>query len=148
MPTYETEIFFPYDAKDVFAMVEDIESYPLFLPNCDYLKIISDVAHGDERKINAEMGVKYKIFSEKFRSDVSINNGANEITVQLASGPIKKMSNVWRFCDHLNGCNAHFYIQVEMKNLPLRLALAAAFKIGIREITEAFLNRADVLYGK
>ncbi|MBL1420171.1 MAG: hypothetical protein COC24_006635 [Alphaproteobacteria bacterium] len=154
MPKYQTEIFFPYSVQKIHNMVADIEKYPEFLPNCSHLIIKnsqktpdSGQKGGKKRVFLAEMGVKFSVFSEKFDSNVEIDDMFHEINVTLNSGPLKNLINNWKFetADN-NGCIAHFSLQVEMKNLPLRLALAAAFKIGVKDIEQAFITRANKLY--
>lgn len=154
MPKYQTEIFFPYEVEKIHNMVADVEKYPQFLPNCDHLIIKNDPKTGkkpqktaEKQRFLAEMGVKFSVFSEKFDSNVEIDNMFHSINVTLNSGALKNLTNSWKFVEaENNSCIAHFSINIEMKNLALRLALAAAFKIGVNEITQAFIKRADQLY--
>ncbi len=146
MPSHKTEIFFPFSPEKVFEMVKNIEEYPHFLPNCEYLTVKNTKKTPEITHILAEMGVKYSIFREKFTSNVQINDKNKTIIVKLDSGVLKSLSNEWQIIEHKNGSIAKFSIQIEMKNIPLRLALAAAFKIGVNDITEAFKQRANHLY--
>ncbi|PCI85601.1 MAG: hypothetical protein COB24_12475 [Hyphomicrobiales bacterium] len=147
MPKYQTEILFPYSVEKIHNMVADIEKYPEFLPNCSHLTIKNSQKNTKKRTFLAEMGVKFSVFSEKFDSNVEIDDMFHEINVTLNSGPLKNLTNNWKFENTNNGgCIAHFSLEVEMKNLPLRLALAAAFKIGVKDIEHAFITRANKLY--
>uniref|UniRef100_A0A2A4YR91 Coenzyme Q-binding protein COQ10 START domain-containing protein n=1 Tax=OCS116 cluster bacterium TaxID=2030921 RepID=A0A2A4YR91_9PROT len=147
MPKYQTEIFFPFSVEKIHNMVADIEKYPEFLPNCSHLIIKNSQKTAKKRLFLAEMGVKFSVFSEKFDSNVEIDDMFHEINVTLNSGALKNLTNGWKFIEHGdNQCMAHFSIEIEMKNLPLRLALAAAFKIGVKEIEQAFVTRANKLY--
>lgn len=158
MPKIETEIFFPYSVENIHNMVADIEKYPEFLPNCSSLTVKKrektaqkGSKNVEKEHILAEMGVKYGLYSEKFDSNVTVNHMFHEIDVSLSSGPLKSLTNHWKFVEHQNkqkikGCMATFSIEIEMKSFPLRLALAAAFKIGVNEITKAFVTRANKLY--
>ncbi len=127
-------------------MVINIEEYPQFLPNCSHLDIKNHQKIDKIDHFTAEMGVKFASFTEKFTSNVVANQKKNSILVSLSSGPLKNLSNQWQFEKHENGCMANFSIEIEMKNLVLRLALAAAFKVGVNDITNAFITRADTLY--
>lgn len=147
MPKYQTEIFFPYSVEKIHNMVADIEKYPEFLPNCSHLIIKNSQKSGKKRLFLAEMGVKFSVFSENFDSNVEIDDMFHEINVSLDSGPLKNLTNNWKFIEQgENQCLAHFSIEVEMKNFALRLALAAAFKIGVKDIEQAFIKRANKLY--
>ena len=146
MPKLKTEIDFPFSAHKIYDMVADVEAYPNFVPNCHSLEIKSQQKVNEQTLIDAEMGVKYSVFSEKFGSNVILNDQKCQVIVQLSSGPIKKLNNVWQFVDTRNGCIANFEIEIEMSNLALRLALSAAFKFGVVEITNAFKQRANQLY--
>lgn len=147
MPKYQTEIFFPYSVEKIHNMVADIEKYPEFLPNCSHLTIKNTQKSGKKRHFLAEMGVKFSVFSENFDSNVEIDDMFHEINVSLDSGPLKNLTNNWKFIEQgENQCLAHFSIEVEMKNFALRLALAAAFKIGVKDIEQAFIKRANKLY--
>lgn len=153
MPKYQTEILFPYSVEQIHNMVADIEKYPEFVPNCASLVIknsqktaILGQKGAEKRLFLAEMGVKFSVFSEKFDSNVTIDDMFHSINVTVNSGPIKKLTLDWKFLADGENCKAKFSIDMEMKNLPLRLALAAAFKMSVIEMTDAFVTRANELY--
>lgn len=148
MPKFETEIFFPYSAKQIHNMVADIEKYPEFLPNCDSLTVKKHQKTPEKDVFLAEMGVKFGIFSEKFDSNVVVKHLFHTIDVNIASGPIKRLDINWKFVESQNGngCTAKFNIKIEMKSLPLKLALAAAFNIAVNDMTQSFVTRANHLY--
>ncbi|MGL1919977.1 MAG: hypothetical protein OCD03_03020 [Hyphomicrobiales bacterium] len=146
MPKYQTEILFPYSVEQIHNMVADIEKYPEFVPNCSSLWIKNSQKSDKKRHFLAEMGVKFSIFSEKFDSNVEIDDMFHSINVTVSSGPIKKLNLEWKFLEQGENCKALFSIDMEMKALPMKLALAAAFKISVIEMTDAFITRSNELY--
>ena len=62
MPSSKQEKILPYQAKDLFNIVIDIEKYPEFIPWCSASRIVSH----ENNQIIADLMIKYKYFYRYF----------------------------------------------------------------------------------
>ena len=83
----------------MFALINDIESYPQFLPWCTSAQVQSRT----EREIIASLGVRRGALSSQFttRNELTPNR---HIAMRLVSGPFKTLEGTgisprWRFPD-------------------------------------------------
>ena len=131
----------------MFDLVADIESYPEFLPWCKALRITKGDFDGNEGALTAEMVVAYKVFREKFKSEVQLSRKSGIIDVRYVNGPFKSLENVWRFTDSTDGNSVvDFDIAFEFSNLFLQTTAHSVFDKAFTRMSDAFVNRADTVY--
>lgn len=149
MPRYETTRRVPYSARQMFAVVADVETYPLFVPMCESLKITSRRDNGVTSHMIATMGIGYKAIRETFTTRVVLHpEGAPPlIEVAYLDGPFHHLDNRWRFIDRERGSDIHFFIDYQFRNAMLGLVMGAVFDKAFRKFAEAFEERARVVYG-
>jgi len=142
-----TKTIVPYTADEMFDLVADVEKYPQFVPHCTALRIVkSDVADGGG-SILADMIVSYAAFREKFRSHVTLDRKAHRIEVAYAEGPFRKLHNLWLFRDIDGGSEIDFTIDFEFRNFLLQAAASSVFERAFVKMSDAFVERANVVYG-
>lgn len=148
MTARKTTTDVPYTAEQMFDLVADVKRYPEFLPWCNALRIVkSDVADG-QGNMTADMVVAYKVFRERFRSQVSLNRSDKEIEAAYLDGPFRNLENHWRFEDKSEGgSRIHFEIDFEFKNFLLQATAQAVFDKAFSRMSEAFVERAHEVYG-
>ncbi|NOX84154.1 MAG: type II toxin-antitoxin system RatA family toxin [Alphaproteobacteria bacterium] len=138
----------PYSAAQMFDLVADVEKYPEFLPWCIALRILDRDISEAGGKLRAEMIVSYKVFRERFKSDVSLDAVNKEIDVYYLDGPFRRLHNQWRFEDKADGGSTiHFFIAFEFRNILLQSTARVVFEKAFARMSEAFVDRADDLYG-
>lgn len=143
MPTHAEEKIFPYSSKQLFHIVSDVEKYPEFLPWC----MASRITERSEDYFLADLVIGYKMVREKFGSKVTLTPGSM-IHVEYLSGPMKYLSNHWKFEDLEGGhCRVDFYVDFEFKNPVLQAVISAFFHEAVKRMVKAFEDRAIVLYG-
>jgi len=132
----------------MFDLVADVDQYPAFLPWCVALRVIKkDIADG-QGTLTADMIVAYKVFREKFRSQVTLDRAHYAIDVSYQDGPFKNLENRWRFIDQPDGGSViDFEIIFEFKNFLLQAAAQAVFDKAFSRMSDAFVARADEIYG-
>ena len=62
MKTFETTRRVAHSAKNMYALVADIERYPEFLPLCKALKLQSRETLEGKEVLTADMTVAFKLF--------------------------------------------------------------------------------------
>lgn len=149
MKTFQTTRRVAHSAKDMFALVADVEHYPEFLPLCKELTLRSrEIVDGNE-VLSADMTIAYKLFRESFTSRVTLDRETLQILVEYLDGPFTHLENRWSFQAVGEGVSdVDFYIAYEFRSKPLQMLMGTMFDQAFRKFAQAFEARADVVYGK
>ncbi|MEM9121795.1 MAG: type II toxin-antitoxin system RatA family toxin [Pseudomonadota bacterium] len=153
MPQHREQRFIPYHPDKVFDLVGDVARYPEFLPWCTHAVVHrrSDVAVSDDlpgELVLADIFVRFKMFREKFTSEITLDPHANEILIRYIDGPFRYLRNSWSFApEGEGGTRVEFFIDFEFSNRALRILIAGLFDEAVRKLVRAFEQRAHDLYG-
>ena len=131
--------------EQIFAMVADVEKYPVFINLISDLRITKKISDTD---FEAEAIVVYKMFRETFRSHIHINNDLKFIHVRKAEqgGALKTLENKWYFHELSDGSTAvDFHIDVSLKLFPLNALVREKMGRASDLIMNAFERRAAQL---
>ncbi|MDD3021507.1 MAG: type II toxin-antitoxin system RatA family toxin [Alphaproteobacteria bacterium] len=143
MPTYSEKKTLPYSADQMFDLVIDVEKYPEFLPWCIDCRIINK----KDGWIYANLVIGYKLFREWFLSKIHINDDRS-ISVEYVNGPLRYLSNTWKFIPHEDGtCTIDFYVDFEFKSVVFEKLMGVFFSEIVKRMVSAFVKRAEDLYG-
>ena len=148
MPAHEQIRDVPYAADDMFALVAGIDRYPEFLPWCSGARIRRRDQEGENEVLLADLIVSYKVFREQFTSRVTLEKPGRKIDVAYVQGPFKYLHNKWHF-EALpeGGTRIHFFIDFEFRSATLQKMIGAVFSRAFAKMMQAFIERADALYG-
>lgn len=126
----------------MFALVTDIARYPEFLPWVIALRVRSDSEH----EAVADMIVGFKGLRESFSCRVH-KERPREVTVSYIDGPMRHLSNEWRFepVDG-GGCRVDFMVDFSFRNRVFETLAGQMFDKALRRMIAAFEARADALY--
>lgn len=134
----------PYSAARMFALVDDIASYPQYMQGC----LAADVLQREADRVTARLtlgkaGLRYAFTTCNLLAPPST------MTMQLVEGPFKKFHAVWRF-DALGeaACKTSLDLQFEFRAGLIDAALAALFESTASDMVNAIARRAEQLYGK
>ncbi len=133
-----------YTPEQLFALVADVDRYPEFLPWC----ISSHITERESDAVfYADLVIGYKMVREKFGSKV-ILDAPNQIHVEYLSGPMKYLSNHWKFIREEDGsCTIDFFVDFEFRNIFLQNLIGVFFNEVMQRMVSAFEARAEDLYG-
>jgi ribosome-associated toxin RatA of RatAB toxin-antitoxin module len=126
----------------MYSLVNEIETYPDFLPWCTDANIISSNEATLTASISISVGRIKKIFTtlNTMRKGISIN-------MTLIKGPFKELNGQWIFQDNsAGGSTVSLEMQFEFKNKLLKYTFGTAFKKIIDSLVDAFIERAYVIY--
>lgn len=144
MTTHAEQRNLPYTPEQLFALVADVQKYPEFLPWC----LSCTIKRQEEEAFYADLIIGYKMVREKFGSKVTLN-APDHIHVEYLSGPMKYLSNHWRFIREDNGsCTIDFFVDFEFKSRLLQNLMGVFFNEIVRRMVSAFEGRARDLYGE
>ncbi|HEV7284946.1 MAG TPA: type II toxin-antitoxin system RatA family toxin [Kaistia sp.] len=148
MPSFTTERRVGHTAEEMFALVSDVEKYPLFVPLCERLVIRGRNPDGDREVLIADMTVAYKFIRETFTTKVVLDRKAGTIRAEYLDGPFKHLDNVWTFKAVDGGhSTVHFAIDYEFRSRTLSALMGTVFDKAFRKFADAFEKRADAVYG-
>ncbi len=134
----------PYLPEEMFALVNDIDRYPEFLPWCSGAQVLDRQHHQMRARIDLALSGVRKSF-------VTSNRLQQEkmIEMRLEEGPFKHLHGFWRF-DRLGDAGSKISLDLEF-DFSSRL-LGAAFKAMFHQVAssmvDAFCKRAVDVYGK
>ncbi|HHH43175.1 MAG TPA: type II toxin-antitoxin system RatA family toxin [Gammaproteobacteria bacterium] len=134
----------PYTPAQMFALVDDIETYPEFLPWCSGARVLSRT--DDEVRATIELS---KGGVEKAFTTCNRNQKDKMIEMRLVEGPFKHLEGFWRF-DALGdqGCKVSFDVEFEFASRMLDLVVGPVFSQIANSLVDSFHKRAVEVYGK
>lgn len=139
----------PYKARQMYDLVGDVASYPQFLPWCAAARVTSLKPVEGGREMTADLVVSFKVFREKFASQVGLADEAMTIETRYLDGPFKYMHSTWSFQDREDGgCDVSFFVDFEFKNRVLQGIIGVVFNEAMHRIVRAFETRAKALYAE
>jgi coenzyme Q-binding protein COQ10 len=148
MPHFTTTRQVHHSATDMFDLVADIEAYPRFVPLCERLVVRSRRTVGDQEILVATMTVAYRFIRESFSTRVSLDRPAFRIHAEYLEGPFRYLDNIWRFEPRGRGDSVvRFNIDYEFRSRALSLLMGAMFERAFQKFSDAFVQRADQVYG-
>lgn len=144
MHCFEETRVLPVSAESMYALVIDIESYPMFVPWVAATQILS---HG-EKELSAEISVDLAGLKHTFKTvDRFVDN--QSIDIELMSGPFRFLESSWRF-EPINAqsCRVSFAIEFEFENALLDMVASPIFGAACKTMVKTFERRAVALEGK
>jgi ribosome-associated toxin RatA of RatAB toxin-antitoxin module len=130
-------------AAELYALVDDIESYPQFLPWCVAARV--DDRTPATTRATLTVGVKGVRQSFTTRND---NRAGEAIDMRLVEGPFRSFSAAWRFSPLSAGaCKIDFSLEYEFSSRILARLLEPLFDRIADTMVDAFARRADQLHG-
>ena len=129
--------------EQMYALVDDIESYPRFLPWC----LDARVEHTDERT-RATLTAGMAAVRQSFTTE-NENQPGRAIDMRLIEGPFRHFSASWRFAPlGSRACQVEFELRYEFASRTLGRVLEPLFDKIADTMVDAFTRRADELYGQ
>ncbi|MEM7189906.1 MAG: type II toxin-antitoxin system RatA family toxin [Pseudomonadota bacterium] len=148
MPTHAEKREMPYSAKQMYALIADVEAYPEFLPWCAGCRVRGRRPDGVAEIVDADLIISFKVFRERFGSRVTLRPEDSCIDVAYLDGPFRYLNNNWSFRPLTDGsCEVDFFVDFEFKSRTLQAVIGVVFNEAMRRIVKAFEDRAAVLYG-
>lgn len=133
--------FAPFGAEQMYALVNDVEAYPEFLPWC----VAAVVLTAQDGLMQARLTVKKGLLDYAFTTANRLTPG-RAISLKLIEGPFKKFNGAWQFEPVEGGCLIRFDVEFEFASRLLGAALSTAFKPLADSLVDAFKSRAYAVY--
>jgi ribosome-associated toxin RatA of RatAB toxin-antitoxin module len=123
---------------EVFALINDIESYPQFLPWCTHARVLSR----SPTEIVATIGVRQGALHGEFTTRNTLEP-ERTIHLDLVSGPFRTLQGEWRLTPiETQGCRVELTMRFAFSNRLTGLLFEPMFADTIGSLVDAFVARA------
>jgi len=138
----ERSALVPYSAPQMFELINDIASYPKFMPGCTGAEILN----AGENWINARLDLSGAGIKQSFVTK-NILLPPDSMSMSLVEGPFAALSGQWRFKTlGGRGCRVSLWLEFEMSNKVLGFAMSKVFENIASQQVDAVCRRAKSLY--
>lgn len=144
MRSVQRSALVPHAAVDMFSLVDDIESYPQFLPWCKS----SEVHTRQDNIVEATLELQRGGLSKKFRTrNTATENAAIEMA--LVDGPFSHLAGRWVFTQlGDSGSKVQLDLDFEFSNNAIDVLFGRFFEDTCNSLVDAFTQRADSVFGQ
>jgi ribosome-associated toxin RatA of RatAB toxin-antitoxin module len=143
MAVVRKSVFLGYSAEQMFALVNQVEDYPQFLPWCGGV----DVKQREESKLVATLAINYHGVKHRFTTE-NTNVPPTSIMMTLIEGPFKHLDGTWSFKPlRADACKIDFELHYEFSNRILDQIIGPVFSMIANSFVDSFCKRAEVVYG-
>ena len=136
----------PHLPEKMFALVNDLEGYPRFIPNCSAM-VVTKAPHDDPDTRFAKMTIRFGPITQAYTSRVTADPDNLTIRAKAVDGPFSYLDSTWRFEPEGEGTRIRFEIQFKISNPFIATVAEPAFAAKQEEIISAFAEEADRRYG-
>ena len=122
----------------LFALINDIEAYPQFLPWCTHARVLERTA----THILATIGVRQGALSGEFTTRNTLEPD-RAISMHLVKGPFTALEGRWLLSPiEPAGCRVDFTVRFAFRNRLTAVLLEPLFAQTIGSLVDAFVQRA------
>ena len=141
MATVHKSAIVAHSCDTMFALVDDVASYPEFLPWCPRTQVFEHTAEVTRARIDVDYhGLKAQVTTR------NVKQAPRVMTLELVDGPFERFGGQWRFAPLGDqGCRVEFSLDYTLATGLLEPLLASVFGQIAETLVERFIERADVL---
>ncbi len=143
MALVEKTVLVEYSAPQMYALVDDVANYPLFLPWCGGAEVLDQM----EDVIRAAIAIEFRGISQRFTTE-NRRQPPELIEMRLVDGPFRHLDGSWRFKPLGNeACKIEFRLHYEFSSTLLEKLIGPVFHYIANSFVDAFVKRAGQIYG-
>jgi ribosome-associated toxin RatA of RatAB toxin-antitoxin module len=144
MKRIERSAIVEHSAAQIYALVEDIEAYPRFLPWCVAARIEERAAAGTRATLTVGVPGLRQSFTTLNRS-----RPGEAIDLSLVQGPFRRFAAAWRFTPlSEQASRVEFSLEYDFSSRALAKLLEPLFDRIADTMVDAFTRRAAEVYGR
>ncbi|WP_286235114.1 type II toxin-antitoxin system RatA family toxin [Thalassotalea sediminis] len=143
MPVISRNALVMFSTEQMFELINDVQAYPQFLPDCGDSKIIKQ----DANKMTASLLVSKGGLKKWFTTENTLVNN-KEVSMSLLDGPFKYLTGKWQLIPlSEDACKVSLHLDYEFSSKVLDLAFGPVFNGIANSMVQAFTERAKQVYG-
>lgn len=132
-----------YSARQMFDLVNDIESYPKYMDGCVGARILKRGDSWLEARLELGKGALTQSFVTRNQLEPP-----HRMTLSLVDGPFSRFEGQWTFTPlGDNACRVQLQLAFAMKNRLLGMAAGKLLEAVTNRQVDALCARARVIYG-
>ncbi len=144
MPSVKKSALVMHKASEMYHLVDDIASYPEFLPWCKSTMVLERDEDHAKASIEIAKGAVNKSFTTVNRMQKN-----KIIEVKLVEGPFRHLQGFWTFEElEENACKISVDMEFEYANRMMGMVIGPVFGKIVDSLVDSFCKRADQVYGK
>ncbi|MBM7454380.1 ribosome-associated toxin RatA of RatAB toxin-antitoxin module [Oceanisphaera litoralis] len=144
MPSITRSALVMFSAQQMYELVNDVDSYPQFLPGCVASRIVSE----SDTSITAALEVA-KVGIRKTFTTRNELKPHRHISMELVDGPFKSLSGGWSFTPlDVDACKVELKLHFEFTSRLVEMAFGGVFKELANAMVHSFSERAREVYGR
>ncbi len=141
MTVVEKSALVPYPAATLYEIVNDVDSYPQFLPWCKNARLLSRT----DTKLCGEIIVSKAGVTRTF-STCNHLHPYSRIDIALQEGPFRKLEGYWLFTElRKDACKVALHLDFEFSSGLMDKAFGVVFGQIANSLVDAFCKRAAEL---
>ncbi|MGD8483741.1 MAG: type II toxin-antitoxin system RatA family toxin [Thioalkalispiraceae bacterium] len=134
----------PYSAEQMYDLVDNIPAYAEFLPWCQS----AEELQRNENEVQGSLFIAHSGLKKSFTTRNTLDK-PNRITMNLVEGPFKHLQGVWTFSPLGDeGCKVTLDMNFEFSSKLMGLTFGPVFSHMANSLVDAFVQRANDIYGK
>lgn len=143
MPQIERSALVFYSCQQMYQLVNDVPSYPQFLPGC----VAATVLSANDMQQTARLEISKAGIKQSFTTQ-NILQPFDRIGMQLVDGPFKFLRGGWQFVPlNEQACKVVLTLEFEFSSKLIEFAFGKIFNELTASMVQAFTNRAKQVYG-
>jgi ribosome-associated toxin RatA of RatAB toxin-antitoxin module len=147
MKTIHKSVLLTHSAPEMFALVTDVARYPEFLPWCDQSQIVESSTNGMVAKVGMSISGIRQSFTTR-----NLHKPDSSVHMQLVDGPFSKLEGSWVFTPlgdgSMRACKVEFRLSYDFSSSTLAALVGPVFDKIAGSLVDAFVKRADAIYGQ
>ena len=141
MSTVSKSVIVPHPAERMFGLVDDVESYPEFLPWCSGSKVLERT----DTITRARLDIDYHGLKSHFTT-VNRKHAPRSMDLDLVEGPFERLKGRWTFTPLGDeGSRVELRLDYELASKSMDRLLAPVFGHIMETLVDRFVARAESL---
>jgi ribosome-associated toxin RatA of RatAB toxin-antitoxin module len=141
MTTVLKSVLVPHSAATMFALVDDVERYPEFLPWCPSTHLIERT----DEVTRARIDIGYRGVTSHITT-VNRKQPPGRMDLELVDGPFERFAGVWQFVPLGEaGCRVELSLDYSLAASALNLVLRPVLGQVLETLVDRFVARAQAL---
>lgn len=143
MAVVHKSVLLGYSAEQMFALVDNIEDYPKFLPWCGG----TEVRQREGNRVVALLAINYHGVKQTFSTE-NTNEPPTSMRMSLIEGPFRHLNGTWTFKPlRSDACKIEFNLEYEFSSKVLEQIIGPVFNMIANSFVDSFCKRAETVYG-
>ena len=147
MRTLTRSALVPFSAEQMFALVNDIERYPEFLPWCKTAEVLSENYNPMQGgQVRAALTIRRSRIEERFETK-NFSEHPGLIEVELVHGPFRHLKGTWEFKSLGEvGCKTELTLDYQIAGAMIERVIMGVVRKTANSVVDAFCVRAAEIY--